>query len=86
MGHPPEKPEPFEGIRTAGMLAMIPLLLIIAPLLGAYIGRWLDGRFGTTPWLLIVGLVLGFAAAGREIYSIYQRVQSDEERKKKRAP
>ena len=86
MGQPPEKPEPFEGIRTAGMLAVIPLLLIIAPLLGAFIGRWLDGRFGTAPWLLIVGLALGFAAAGREIYSISKRVQSEEERKKKRAP
>jgi F0F1-type ATP synthase assembly protein I len=26
------------------------------------IGYWADSRFGTAPWLLLVGLVLGFAS------------------------
>jgi len=33
---------------------------LVAPiLLGVFVGRWLDGRWGTKPWLLIVGSVLG---------------------------
>jgi F0F1-type ATP synthase assembly protein I len=36
---------------------------LIAPLLvGLFGGYWLDGKFGTAPWLLITGTVLGFAA------------------------
>lgn len=27
----------------------------------ALAGRWLDGRWNTSPWLLIVGVFLGFA-------------------------
>ena len=60
------------------MLLAIPAMLIVAPLIGAWIGSWLDGRFKTSPWLLIAGLVLGFAAAGRETYLIYRRTQSEE--------
>lgn len=33
---------------------------LVAPiLLGVFVGRWLDGRWNTEPWLLIVGAVLG---------------------------
>jgi F0F1-type ATP synthase assembly protein I len=60
------------------MLLTIPALLIVSPLVGAWIGGWLDRRLKTSPWLLIVGLVLGFAAAGRETFLIYRRNQSEE--------
>jgi F0F1-type ATP synthase assembly protein I len=82
MSQPPEKRRGYEGLRTAGLLSAIPLLLIVSPILGALIGRWLDGKLGTAPWLLIAGLVMGFVAAGREIYRISVRIQ-EEERKKR---
>jgi F0F1-type ATP synthase assembly protein I len=31
--------------------------------LPAFLGRWLDQRWGTEPWLVAVGAVLGFAVA-----------------------
>jgi F0F1-type ATP synthase assembly protein I len=38
-------------------------LLIIAPMLGfGAVGYWLDGRWGTKPWLLAAGLVLGMVS------------------------
>jgi F0F1-type ATP synthase assembly protein I len=60
------------------MLLTIPALLIISPLLGGWFGFLLDRRFKTSPWLLIAGLLLGFAAAGRETYLIYRRSQEEE--------
>ena len=38
------------------------------------------------PWLAMIGLVLGFAAAGREVYRIYRLylAEEEEERKKRR--
>ena len=30
---------------------------------GYYLGRWLDHRFGTTPWLEFVGVLLGIGGA-----------------------
>ena len=74
----------YEGLRTAGLLLAIPTLLIVSPLVGFFLGSWLDGRFRTTPWLSIVGLVLGFVAGGRETYRIYRRSQAEEEKQKRR--
>lgn len=68
----------YSGLRTAGMLLSIPALLIISPLLGGWLGFLLDRRLKTSPWFLIVGLLLGFAAAGRETYQIYRRSQEEE--------
>jgi F0F1-type ATP synthase assembly protein I len=31
----------------------------VATLLGAFAGWWLDGRYGTTPWFLLAGIMLG---------------------------
>lgn len=44
------------------------LELAIAVLLGIFIGRWADGRLGTTPWFMIVGLILGFTAGMRGVF------------------
>jgi len=55
-------PVPYLGI---GFDLVVPLLV------GVFGGRWLDRRVGTTPWLVLVGAVLG-AAAG--MLSVYRRV------------
>ena len=45
---------------------------LVAPLLvGLFGGQWLDRRFGTPPWLLIAGVLVG-AAAG--VLSLYRRI------------
>jgi F0F1-type ATP synthase assembly protein I len=74
----------FEGLRSAGLLLSIPTILIVAPLVGFFLGNWLDRRFKTSPWLVIVGLILGFVAAGRETYRIYRRYLAEEEERKGR--
>ena len=40
-------------------------------LVGLFGGQWLDRRFGTTPWLVLIGALLG-AAAG--MLNLYRRV------------
>lgn len=76
--------KPLAGMRTAGLLLAIPTLLIASPLGGFFLGGWLDGKFGTTPWLTIIFLVLGFVAGGRQVYLIYLRYQAEEERNRRR--
>jgi F0F1-type ATP synthase assembly protein I len=47
-----------QGLRHLGLGVEL-----IAPLLaGLFGGYWLDGKLGTSPWFLITGTVLGFAA------------------------
>ena len=80
MPGPPPDESKYSALRSAGMLLAIPTLLIVAPLVGGAIGVWLDRRLKSSPWLLILGLILGFVAAGRETFQIYRRYQEQEER------
>ena len=66
------------------MLLAIPTLLIVSPLVGFFLGSFIDRRFDTAPWFTLVGLVLGFAAGAREVARIYRRDLADEEEQRKR--
>lgn len=81
---PQQEPPKDSSRRTAGMLMAIPSLLFVSPLVGFFIGKWLDGHFDTEPRYTIIGVVLGFLAAGRETFLILRRVQELEERDKRR--
>ncbi len=61
--------------RQLGLLGTIPILLAVGPLVGFFIGRWLDSKLGTEPFLLVLFLIFGFIAAGREIYRIIKRAE-----------
>ncbi len=78
---PPQKKRPDDvAMRSAAMLLAIPTLLIISPLVGFFLGDLGDKRFHTSPWLSLSGLVLGFVAAGREVWIIYRRYLDTQER------
>ena len=81
---PQRQNEPNSALRSAGMLLTIPTLLIVSPLVGFFLGRALDRWLKTSPWIGLVGLVLGFAAAGRETTKIYRRYLDEENRSKRR--
>jgi F0F1-type ATP synthase assembly protein I len=79
MAKPPEEKPKFEGLRSASLLLAIPALLIAAPLVGLFAGMALDRWLKTGRVLTAIGIVLGFAAAGRETWRIIRRVQEEEE-------
>ncbi|MCP4684019.1 MAG: AtpZ/AtpI family protein [bacterium] len=63
------------------MYLAVPGILLAAPTIGFFIGDWADGKLGTEPYLMIVGLVLGFVAGAREIINLLKKAQAiDEER------
>jgi F0F1-type ATP synthase assembly protein I len=47
---------------------------MVAP---AGLGYWLDGRWGTGPWLLALGAILGFSAALWHLLALAKRGSSD---------
>jgi ATP synthase protein I len=66
--------QPNSGL---GMAMRLGTELVVATMIGAGAGYWLDGYFGTEPWLLIIFLVFGAVAGFRNVYRIVQPVVGD---------
>lgn len=67
----------------AGEVLGVGLQFAGAIILFLFLGRWLDGLFGTDPWLLLIGVLVG-AVAG--FYSLYRQlviVPRDRERRQR---
>ena len=72
-------PRPGQGARRtvdpvvpdASALAGMGVQFLVAILLCLFAGRWLDARLGTSPWLMIVGVLVG---AGVSTVAMYRRV------------
>jgi F0F1-type ATP synthase assembly protein I len=47
-------------------------------------GRWLDGKLGTPPWMMLLFLALGFAAGFRSVLRAVQRADRAAEEEARR--
>lgn len=56
---------PFKGYQLAMQISSILLCSVFGTLLG---GIWLDQKLGTTPWLMLVLMVVGIIFAVVTIY------------------
>ena len=67
--------KPEGGISWRQAMGSVGLALAIPWMIGvpALIGWWLDGKYGTGPLWLIVGLVLGFLTTALDIYKLMKR-------------
>ena len=63
------------GRRFYNMLSAssVGLELGISVLIGVLGGLWADGRWGTTPWLMLAGLVVGLVAGFRAVLRAVRR-------------
>ncbi len=72
------KDDKSAGYRQIGFLTLIPIIMVVAPLLGYFLGSFLDEKLGTEPYLMIVFIVFGFVAAGKEVYELIKRSAKEE--------
>ncbi len=62
-------------IRTLGNVSTVGLAMAISIGIGALVGHYLDKKFGTAPWLLLIFLGFGVAAAFRNLYIMYKKIK-----------
>ena len=48
---------------------------LVVVLLGAFAGRYLDQRWGTGPWITLVGTLLGTAVGFYEVVSVLKQLE-----------
>ncbi len=73
----------YSTLRQAGIYTAIPFLLALGPIIGYFIGDFLDKRLHTEPYLMIVFLIFGFVASGKEVYNLVKVAMRDMEKEEK---
>ena len=68
----------YSQLKQLSVLTVIPVILLVGPLVGFFIGGWIDRRAGSYPWFTLLFLILGFTAAGREITRLLKQVLKDD--------
>ncbi len=56
--------------KTMAIAMRFGVQLVVTTLVGAGLGYWLDGFWGSRPWLMVVGLLLGAVAGFRDLYRL----------------
>ena len=69
--------EKLKLYRQLSLIGIIPAIMAVGPLIGFFIGKWLDGKFDTEPYLMWVFILLGLVAAGKETYGVIKRVSNE---------
>ncbi len=67
----------YKQARQIGLLTTIPMILAAAPLVGYFLGHWIDRRFGTDPWFMMILLAVGLIAGIRETILILRKANRD---------
>ena len=82
-----DKQDRKELFRELGKYSALGLEMAISVVIGLAIGYYLDQWLGTSPWLTIVWIGLGFAAGVRSLYRAAvqsgKNLEKDEEEKRK---
>ena len=55
-----------------GQLSTVGMSFVLALVMGFGVGYWLDGWWGTRPWLAFLGFFLGLAAGVLNVYRVLQ--------------
>jgi F0F1-type ATP synthase assembly protein I len=48
---------------------------VFAILIASGLGYWADGRLGTSPWLLLLGVVIGFGSFVLRLFRLGRQLQ-----------
>jgi F0F1-type ATP synthase assembly protein I len=62
--------------RGVGSFGTIGLEIVLCIAFGFFGGRWLDEKFGTAPYLSVVGFVFGLAAAIKSVMRAHAEMQA----------
>lgn len=74
-----KKPEEtFKAFKGLYILSTAGLQIVVSILMGAGAGLWLDRRFGTQPWLMLLFMIFGVVAGFLNVYRLVMRAAAEE--------
>jgi len=67
------------GLKSTARFSSVGLELALSIFLGYLAGDWLDGQFGTTPWLTLAMMGVGIGAGFLSLHRALKRLMRTEE-------
>ena len=68
-------------VQTLALATTIPMVLVVGPLLGYWVGAWVDRhRPAIAPWGVGVSVIVGLLASGRQAWQLIRQIQSVNQR------
>ncbi|MFT4702676.1 MAG: F0F1-type ATP synthase assembly protein I [Bradymonadia bacterium] len=77
MSDPTDREKRIRERNERARASAIGLQFGISIAVGALGGNWLDKRYDTGPWLLLLGFILGSTAAFRDLYKFAKSQSTD---------
>lgn len=68
-----EEDEERKRLQLIGIYMTIPFVLAVPPIMGWWIGTWIDKKLETSPFFMFILIGLGIAAGIREFYRILKK-------------
>lgn len=65
----------YNSFKKLGIATSIPFVMAGGPIVGFFIGRFLDIRFHTQPYLMLIFLIIGFAAGIRQTVNLIKQLK-----------
>ena len=69
----------FRGYAKAYQIIAASMQFAVAVILMLFLGMWLDGKFDTSPWLMLTGLAVGFTAGFYSFLRSVRKLAKDSE-------
>ena len=59
-----------DSLSVAALFSQVGVSMSVCVLVGILGGVWVDRRFGTSPWFLFIGALIGTASSFKSLYDI----------------
>jgi len=69
------------ALANLALISQIGISMTVPIMIGLYIGKWLDDRFGTGPIFLFIFIIMGVGSA---FMSLFKLTQTDFKQKKRK--
>jgi F0F1-type ATP synthase assembly protein I len=64
----------FKAIKNLAYLTQVAFLMLTPIIGGVYLGNWIDEKLGSSPWILLLGIVMGVGTAFLSLYKFVMTV------------
>ena len=75
-----KKDDFYSQVKQIGVLTAIPVVLLVGPVFGFFLGNWIDRKASIYPWFTITFILLGFVASGREVARLLRQISRENDR------